>query len=138
MTKKRERPRQAITFTEKSMAKQSFREECDINTIMAKYRANGLIDHVARYGGRYEHLPSNIDYHDNLQGIINAQEAFASLPSKIRTKFDNDPEKFLGFVLDPANKDEVQELGLGAKPPSAGEPPAPAPTPEPTPPTPAE
>ena len=112
----RERPRLQLHNDGLSMAKQSFKDECDINTIMAQYRANGLIDHVNTYGGRYGFLPTESDFHANLQSVMDAQDAFASLPSKIRTKFENDPAKFLGWVMDPSNKDEILKLGLGEKP----------------------
>ena len=44
--------------------------------------------------------------------IIAAQEAFNSLPSDIRKKFDNDPAEFLEFVSDEKNNDEMIQMGL--------------------------
>lgn len=116
MKAKRERPRFYKFCDGPSRTKQSFQAECDINGIMAKHMATGLVDHVNQRQGRYEDLPSETDYHANLNSVMAAQEAFDSLPSKIRTRFKNDPGKFLGFVLDPSNKEEVQKMGLGAKP----------------------
>lgn len=100
-----------------SRTKQSFRDECDINNIMAKYMATGLVDHVKKYQGRYEDLPNEIDYHENLNAVMRAEDAFSSLPSKIRTRFGNNPAAFLGFVLNPDNLEEVQRMGLGADQP---------------------
>lgn len=128
----RERPRHQLHFDEPSKTKQSMAAECDINNIMAKYRATGLVDHVARYGGQYGFLPDETDYQTNLESVREAREAFESLPSKIRTQFENDPAKFLGFVLDPANKAAVAELGLGPDSDAMPAAPAPAPTTEPT------
>lgn len=127
MPKKRERPRLPKHFPGKSMTKQSFKEECDINTIMAKYRSTGLVDHVAAHQGRYDNLPDETDYHANLNSVMEAQETFDSLPAKIRARFDNDPSKFLGFVLNPENQTEIDEMGLGVpdSPSGALAPPAP-------------
>lgn len=135
MTRKRERPRLTKIFPEKSATKQSFAEECDINNIMAKYRVTGLVDHTSAHGGVYTDLPTEIDYHENLNSVIAAEQAFQSLPAKMRAKFDNDPAKFLGFVLNPDNKAEIDEMGLGLheSPPAAPAAPAPAPDPEPEP-----
>lgn len=114
-----------------SKTKQSFRDECDINTIMAKYRATGILDHVQIHKGRYEDLPSEIDYHADVLAVMAAQDAFASLPAAIRARFENDPAKFVGFVQDPENQEEIDEMGLGQQ--SMPAPPAPAPSPEPEP-----
>lgn len=106
-----------MEITGPSLAKQSFRDECDINTIMAKYQKTGLIDHVNQFRGDYADLPSSMDYHEALSRQIEAKEAFESLPSGIRTKFDNDPGKFLAFVEDDNNEDELVEMGLAHAPP---------------------
>ena len=54
---------------EPTLTKQSFKEECDINNIMAKYRATGILSHVQAHQGRYQDLPSEIDYHTDLLGL---------------------------------------------------------------------
>lgn len=108
----RERPRVQKSFSQPSRTLQSFKDECDINTIMSKYEKNGLIDHVNTYGGQYGELPDVVDYHENLNQILAAQEAFASLTANIRDRFQNDPGQFLEFVSDPENADEMRDLGL--------------------------
>jgi len=127
-------PRRRVqkTFLLPSRAKQSFKDECDINRIMAKYRAQGIILHTNKYQGRYEDLPSEIDFHSDLNNIMSARDAFDSLPAKIRARFNNDPAEFLGFVQDPANQEEINNLGLGKDLPKTTEEPDPVePDPEP-------
>lgn len=104
------------TFKKPSRAKQQFKDECDINRIMAKFRAQGILDHSNRYQGRYEELPTEIDFHADLNAVMAAREAFESLPAKIRSRFHNDPAAFLGFVQNPENQDAINELGLGKEP----------------------
>lgn len=96
----------------KSMTKQSFAGETDINTIMKRYQKTGVLDHVAKHKGDYSDLVPAGDYHDHMNTIIAADEAFASLPSSIRRQFDNDPSQFLEFVDNPANQQEMVDLGL--------------------------
>lgn len=98
-----------------SLAKQSFQKECDINTIMSKYQKTGLISHVAKHQGSYDDLPTQIDYHASQNAIIAADAAFASLPSSVRSQFQNDPAAFLDFAQDPSNEDEMREMGLYPK-----------------------
>lgn len=97
---------------ESSRAKQSMSAECDINLIMDKYARDGLVAHLNTHQGSYGDLPGVVDYHDALNAVISAKEAFDTLPSKIRSRFDNEPAKFLAFVNDDANLDEMAELGL--------------------------
>ncbi len=108
-------------FTLPTRAKQSFKEECDINIIMAKYKARGIVTHVTKYQGHYQDLPNEIDYHHNLQSVMDAKAAFDSLPAKIRERFKNDPAQFLGFVMDPKNQSEIDKMGLGLNPAPASE-----------------
>lgn len=97
-------------------AKQEFKDECDINTIMRKYRQTGLFEHVNRYQGSYGDLGEPCDFQTAQNIIIEAREAFESLPAVMRKRFDNNPHDFLEFVHDPANKAEMIEMGLMKKP----------------------
>ena len=108
------RDRHTKTFELPSRAKQSFRDECDINTIMAKYEKTGLIDHNARYRGEYADVTGALELQEALQVVEDANDAFDSLTAKIRKRFDNNPENFLRFVTNPENKEAMHEMGLMA------------------------
>lgn len=90
---------------------QQFKDECDINTIMAKYQEQGLIDHVSKWGGRYGDATSN-DFTQAMFTVTNAQNMFNDLPSKAREFFANDPARFLSFIetADPDNSEHVAAL----------------------------
>lgn len=105
------RERVQFTTTGPSMTKQSMQQDCDINNILAKYQKTGLITHV-RAGGGYEDLPNDLDYHNSLNIVMEAQASFDALPSTVRREFDNDPARFLSFVADPDNVDRMRELGI--------------------------
>ena len=107
----------AISFANSpSMTKQSFKEECNINAIMAKFQRTGILAHYAAHAPTYQDIPA-LDYLDALSVISRAESMFEELPSSIRAKFNNSPEEFLEFVQNPDNLAEMAELGL-AKPPS--------------------
>lgn len=114
-----------------SMTKQSHKAECDINTILKQYRVTGQIAHISAKArqGAYEDLPDPVEFQDAMNAVIAAEESFATLPSRVRDRFGNDPAEFLVFMADPANKDEIAQMGL-TKPKPAPEPPTPSPTPE--------
>jgi len=110
-----------------SMTKQSFVAECDIKNILKNYQMTGQIAHMSANAaqGAYRDLPEPTDYQEALNTVIRGEAAFASLPSGIRSRFENDPEKFLIFCADPANQDEMIKLGLAKRiVPEAPEPPA--------------
>lgn len=100
----------SITFTGPG-AKQSFKDECNINKIMAKFQRTGVLNHYAKHAPQYMDVPA-IEYLDALTTIADANSMFEELPSTIRAKFENDPSKFLAFVQDPKNLEECRELGL--------------------------
>jgi len=97
-----------------SLTKQSFTKECDINNIVNKYQRTGALDHVNKHEASYGYASSD-DFTASMEIVARGKTMFAELPSKIRTKFENDPAKFLEFVQDEKNKEEMQELGLAHK-----------------------
>jgi len=106
----KERP-YALKSSMPSMTKQSFKDECDINNIMAKFQKTGALTHYMRHAPEYGDA-TQVEYADALNVVANANTMFEELPSSIRKKFDNDPAKFLEFVQDEKNESEMEELGL--------------------------
>jgi len=97
---------------EPSLTRQEFAEECDINTIMARYEKTGVISHV----NRAEPFYLDTTLYPGLQGAMDAfREAatqFALLPAAVRREFDNDPQKFVDFAVEPDNLPRMREWGL--------------------------
>lgn len=110
--KYQDRQRSPFLTLGKSKTKQSFKAECDINTILKNYKKTGLLSHVSQYQGKYEDLSQPTDYQTALNLVIDAQLAFDTLPSQIRKQFQNDPAQFLNFVDNPENEDKMIEMGL--------------------------
>lgn len=108
-----------------SMTKQEFVHECDINNIIREYTQSGQITHISAKAaqGAFIDLPGPMDFQEAVHTVMQAQDAFAALPSGVRNRFENDPQQFLDFVSNPANADELVTLGLAT-------PRAPAPSPE--------
>ncbi len=109
------RMRVAKNFPNPSLAKQSFRDECNINTIMKKFEKTGIAEHLNTFKGEYGSFINYEDYHSSLNKILEAKETFFKIPAQIRAKFDNDPSKFLQFTQDPKNHDQMVDMGLANK-----------------------
>lgn len=95
-----------------TMTQQNFKQECDINHILKKYQKTGIIEHANRFQGNYTDLSEVADFQTACNIVIEAQEAFNSLPSSIRKQFSNDPQEFLSFVENPENHDSMIQMGL--------------------------
>lgn len=112
MTTKLKKRKYSITFTEPTLTKQSFRDECDINNIIDRFMKTGVLTHENSSKPQFGDYLGFSDYQDSLNQVIAADEAFDSLPAKVRARFDNDPAKLLAFVGDSENRDEMISLGL--------------------------
>lgn len=107
-----DRKSSSIAFSGPGRTKQSFKNECDINVIMAKYVKTGLLDHFQAHKGNYGDFIVAGDYQSHLNAILEADRMFMTLPADIRKKFDNDAAKFLAFAQDESNADAMVEMGL--------------------------
>jgi phage internal scaffolding protein len=95
---------------------QSHKSMCEVENILRQYDRTGLITHVNNAVAQYGDYTEINEYQDNLNMVIEAQNAFDELPSHIRKKFGNDPGLFFEFATNPENKDELIELGLANAP----------------------
>ncbi|WNK14775.1 MAG: internal scaffolding protein [Microvirus sp.] len=95
-----------------SLTKQSCKSECDINNIIKQYQKTGILTHTTPYQPLYTELPPSTDYQDALNTIIQAEDAFNTLPAKVRDHFKNDPASFLAGLSDPALRPQLEEWGV--------------------------
>lgn len=106
---------------EPSCTLQEFKDESDINNLVARYRQTGsFYDALAVHGKEprmpsFEDISEIPDYQTALNIIEEGRARFDALPPSIRRIFDNSPELFLAFMSDPKNSDKASELGLLAK-----------------------
>lgn len=106
-----ERP-SAIVFTEPTLTKQSFRDECDINNVMKQFERTGVIDGNNNLHPTYGDFSNVDDYHEAQIKIARATESFDALPVRIRVRFNHDPADLVDFMSDPKNAEEAKDLGL--------------------------
>lgn len=107
-----------------SRAKQSMKEETDINFIIRRFQKTGVIEHAKQFAGTYEDF-MDIDFHQAMNVVAEAESMFLTVPSSIRKRFNNDPGEFLAFATDPKNLTEMREIGLAPAAPDVTQPPVP-------------
>lgn len=110
-----------LSCGEEPRTQQSFKDECNINIIMERFGKTGQVPSNVRTPS-YDDFSGVTDFHTAMNAVRSASEGFMDLPSKLRARFDNDPQMYLQFVSDDANRSEAVELGLIPKPAPAVEP----------------
>lgn len=103
-----------ITFELPSRTVQSDREGTDLKILLEKYVDTGEIPTVQLpvgepLDGDFTGLP---DFQEMQNMLIDIQEQFDALPSKVREKFANDPMAMVQFLQDENNIEEAVKLGL--------------------------
>ena len=110
-------PKPSTIKCDDGITEQHHSDECDVNTILATYMKTGVlppIDPNAKYGDLTE-----FDYQSMQNQIANANSLFEQLPENVRYRFGNEPYRFLNFVQDERNYDELVEMGLANNAPTA-------------------
>lgn len=97
---------------------QTARDACDINFIMKKYEKTGQLTDLikagmeSQAGALYGDFSKPMDLQKALDLTEHAKMQFAMLNAHVRTRFDNDPVKFLEFMDDPNTVEEQANMGL--------------------------
>ena len=111
------KPKPSTITCDDGLTEQHHSDECNVNTILSTYMKTGLlpsIDPNANYSDM-----SDFDYQSMQNQIANANSLFEQLPENVRYRFGNEPHRFLNFVQDDKNYDELVEMGLANNVPTA-------------------
>lgn len=91
--------------------KQAFKDDCDINKMLAKAQKVGSLSHLQKYGAVYgDFTEAPADLLEARELLERGDTIFRELPSEIRKEFKNDSRSFFQFVNDPGNKDRLHEV----------------------------
>lgn len=109
-------------------AQQHFKDECDINKILAKYHREGIITHVKQARQMYGDFSGVLPAAEMLSTVKRAEQMFELIPAELRNKFHNSIPGFLDFIGKKENFDQCVQWGIYDPPPKAPDavtPPAP-------------
>lgn len=108
-----------------SLTVQAEEEACNINNIMKKYHATGLLPQLQQRQPVYGDFSKAADFQESMNLVAHAQSQFAALSAEVRAKFLNNPAKMLEYVeeakKDPAKAKELVKLGLAHEVPAPKE-----------------
>lgn len=116
----------AIDCQDKSLTKQSFADESDINNIVKRFSLTGELPDNIRMP-TYGDFSQVYDFHSAMNAVAQANEAFDAMPAHIRARFHNDAAEFVEFCSDDRNHEEAVKMGLARRIPPPIDPPEPPP-----------
>lgn len=90
--------------------KQSFKDDTDINKLLARAARGDSISHLAKHGAMYGDFSDIDDLLTANARLEKGTEIFNSLPGEIRREFKNSPSNFFNYVNDPQNSERLGEL----------------------------
>lgn len=110
-----------------TMTQQHYKDECDLNQILARHRVEGELNAMqlrqllaqSAMGADSARIPRFEDVSDLpdlsyiKKSFIAASRAFAHLPIQARVAFGNNPEAFYQAMTDKKQHEKVRDLGLG-------------------------
>lgn len=107
----RKYPRVQTKIEGLSLTHQQFKDQCDRHLIVSHYLKTGHLPVTDKqpFYGDFSNVSS---YQDALDIVSRGEEMFDSLPSSIRSRFNNSPVELINFVEDPRNVSEATRLGL--------------------------
>lgn len=90
-----------------SRTKQSFKDETDINRIIARHGLAQTISHLAKFENQYGDYTEWDDLLDAHSKLSKGTAIFDELPGEVKREFNQNPGEFFAFVNNPANKDKL-------------------------------
>lgn len=96
----------------KSLTEQSHRDEVKIQNIIKRHQTTGMVTHLNHRQPLYQDFTNAPDFYKAQKIIADANSVFEEVPAKIRQQFNNDPGKYLEFVQNPDNREEMENLGI--------------------------
>lgn len=91
------------------MTKQEFKDDADINKIIARFGVQGAATHLQKHGFEYGDF-AEFDFLEAQMRLARGKEIFAELPGEVRREFNQSPAEFFAFVNDPENVDRLPDL----------------------------
>jgi len=95
-----------------SLTKQADLETSDINYIVDQYIKNDVLPYGVKIPEYIDYSNVPNDFHAAQQFMLDANDLFMEYPADVRSRFDNDPGKFLEYFRDDANREEAIRMGF--------------------------
>ena len=90
------------------ITEQHHARSCDINTILARYKQTGVIEHIKNFEPQYGDV-SEVDFKNAMDTVATVKSEFESLPAWARAKFDG-VEHYLRLMQTDEGVEELRKM----------------------------
>lgn len=102
-------------FPSRSRTKPEFAKQVDIQRIMKKFQATGVIEPLIFRNMNYGDFSNGADFLEASIKVADAKQQFGALPHEVRNRFANDPAAFLTFLASGVQADVFESIDLGLR-----------------------
>lgn len=106
------RPRFRTPVGEKSLTKQSEKDNCDINLIVKRHASTGHVSHINPEAPKFGDFTGATDLKNAIEQVALANARFAELPVEVRRAAENNPHQLLAMLETDDGQLELEEAGL--------------------------
>lgn len=85
----------ALVFNDETLTQQNFKDDADLNIMIRKY---GVLPVQEVNWNEFDSSVIPQDYHELQNMMLEADQAFMSLPAEIRNEVNNDPAELLAMI----------------------------------------
>lgn len=106
--------RESVQFkTEgESMTEQCHKDECNINSLLAKYDKTGFIRNLNPNQPFYGEFSQDASLQENIHIARDVEDYFKKLPADVRTLFNNKATNLVEALADNSMDEKLRELGI--------------------------
>lgn len=95
----------------KSLTEQCHKDEVKIQNILGRYRRGLPIPPSGRQPF-YADMVGAPDFYEAQRFLAETASMFEEVPAQVRAYFGNDPGKYLAFISNPDNAEQMKEFGI--------------------------
>ena len=107
-------PEKGLDFLKPSLTQQQFKDECEIESLLKAHNLSQVMGIVNNHGQNpiFADVSDIPDFAESQNHISLAREYFESLPSSVRSHFDNSLPQFLASLNNPDAREALVSLGI--------------------------
>lgn len=102
----------ATAETHGTNVKQSFKDEVDVNNVVARFERTGVLPEPRGGEPLYLDVAEFPSYQEAMARVREVESFFAGLPAETREAFDNDAVAFADWAMDEKNLEAAKQLGV--------------------------
>lgn len=106
----------SIDCSGESKTQQQFKQDADINNIVRRMALHNQVPATMVAEPIYADISEAPDFQTANNIVLETEQKFFGLPSKVRARFENNPQKLMEFLNKEENRKEAEELNLIPKP----------------------